>query len=412
MQEREPRKMYTAQEIVEYAAAEDVKFIRLAFCDVFGLPKNISIMPEELPRAFSDGISIDASAIRGFGDEAHSDLLLFPDPETLTALPWRPSHGRVVRLLAEIRRSDGTVFSLDTRNLLKAAIAEAAKEGVVVNFGTEFEFYLFRLDADGNATKIPYDSAHYMDIAPLDRGENVRREICLTLCEMGIRPESSHHEDGPGQNEIDFRYSDALSAADNAFTFPSVVRSVAMRNGLAADFSPKPLPDESGNGMHINLSLAKPHTETARDSFMAGLMEHITEITAFLNPLPASYARFGEHKAPRYVTWSPENRSQLIRIPAAKGEFERLELRSPDPACNPYLAFTLILYAGLDGVRRGLVPPPATNVNLFTADASVTKALKTLPKTREEAFALASGSAFVRSVLPEGVFHAYETYNG
>ncbi|MEN6594986.1 MAG: glutamine synthetase family protein [Clostridiaceae bacterium] len=404
--------MYTAQEIVEYAAAEDVKFIRLAFCDVFGLPKNISIMPEELPRAFSNGVSIDASAIRGFGDEAHSDLLLFPDPETLNALPWRPSHGRVVRLFAEIRRSDGSVFSLDTRNLLKIAIAEAAKEGVVVNFGTEFEFYLFRLDADGNATKIPDDNAHYMDIAPLDRGENVRREVCLTLCEMGIRPESSHHEDGPGQNEIDFRYGDALSAADNAFTFPSVVRTIAMRNGLAADFSPKPLPNESGNGMHINLSLAKPHTETARDAFMAGLMEHITEITAFLNPLPASYARFGEHKAPRYVTWSPENRSQLIRIPAAKGEFERLELRSPDPACNPYLAFTLILYAGLDGVRRGLVPPPPTNVNLFTADASVTKGLKTLPKTREEAFALASKSAFVRSVLPEGLLSAYESYNG
>ncbi|MEN6340250.1 MAG: glutamine synthetase family protein [Clostridiaceae bacterium] len=404
--------MYTAQEIVEYAAAEDVKFIRLAFCDVFGLPKNISIMPEELPRAFSDGVSIDASAIRGFGDEAHSDLLLFPDPETLNALPWRPSHGRVVRLFAEIRRSDGSVFSLDTRNLLKIAIAEAAKEGVVVNFGTEFEFYLFRLDADGNATKVPYDNAHYMDIAPLDRGENVRREVCLTLCEMGIRPESSHHEDGPGQNEIDFRYGDALSAADNAFTFPSVVRTIAMRNGLAADFSPKPLPNESGNGMHINLSLAKPHTETARDAFMAGLMEHITEITAFLNPLPASYARFGEHKAPRYVTWSPENRSQLIRIPAAKGEFERLELRSPDPACNPYLAFTLILYAGLDGVRRGLVPPPPTNVNLFTADASVTKGLKTLPKTREEAFELASKSAFIRSVLPEGVLSAYESYNG
>ena len=245
---------YTAQEIADYAAAEDVKFIRLAFCDVFGVPKNISIMPEELPRAFSDGISIDASAIRGFGDEAHSDLLLFPDSETLTALPWRPSHGRVVRLFANIRRSDGSLFPLDTRNVLKHTIAGAAQEGVTVNFGTEFEFFLFRLDADGNATKIPYDQAKYMDIAPLDRGENVRREICLTLCEMGIRPESSHHEDGPGQNEIDFRYGDAMTAADNAITFPSVVRTVAMRNGLWADFSPKPLPNESGNGMHINLS--------------------------------------------------------------------------------------------------------------------------------------------------------------
>lgn len=399
--------MYTAQEIADYAAAEDVKFIRLAFCDVFGAQKNISIMPEELPRAFSDGISIDASAIPGFGDETHSDLLLFPDPETLALLPWRPSQGRVVRLFSEIRRSDGTVFPLDTRNLLKTAVADAASSGVEVNFGAEFEFYLFKLDADGSPTKIPYDSARYMDIAPLDRGENVRREICLTLCEMGIRPEASHHEDGPGQNEIDFRYGGALASADNAVTFASVVRTIAMRNGLFADFTPKPLPAESGNGMHINLSLARPRTEAARDAFMAGLMEHITEITAFLNPVPASYTRLGEHKAPRYVTWSPENRSQLIRIPAAKGEFERIELRSPDPACNPYLAFALILWAGLDGVRRGLVPPPPTNANLFTAEPALTDTLARLPASLEEAHRLANGSEFVRGFLPEGILRAY-----
>ncbi len=399
--------MYTAQEIADYCAAEDVKFIRLAFCDVFGVPKNISIMPEELPRAFSNGISIDASAIRGFGDEAHSDLLLFPDSETLTVLPWRPSHGRVVRLFADIRSSDGALFPQDTRNVLKRVIASAQNDGVTVNFGTEFEFYLFRLDEDGNATSIPYDNAKYMDIAPLDRGENVRREICLTLCEMGIRAESSHHEDGPGQNEIDFRYADAMRAADNAITFPSVVRTVAMRNGLWADFSPKPIPHESGNGMHINLSLAMPHSEGARDAFMAGLMEHICEITAFLNPVDASYARLGEHKAPRYVTWSPENRSQLIRIPAAKGEYERIELRSPDPAGNPYLSFALILAAGADGIRRNLAAPPPTNVNLFTADASVTANLRQLPRTRAEAAKIARESEFVRAILPAGIIDAY-----
>ena len=224
---------------------------------------------------------------------------------------------------------------------------------------------------------------------------------------MGIRPESSHHEDGPGQNEIDFRYGDAMSAADNAITFPSVVRTVAMRNGLWADFSPKPLTHESGNGLHINLSLANPHTREARDAFMAGLMEHICEITAFLNPVDASYARLGEHKAPRYVTWSPENRSQLIRIPAAKGEYERLELRSPDPAGNPYLSFALILAAGLDGIRRGLIAPPPANVNLFTAPDSVTGKLRQLPRTRAEAARLAKGSAFVRSVLPEGIVGAF-----
>jgi glutamine synthetase len=312
-----------------------------------------------------------------------------------------------VRLFADIRRPDGTLFPQDTRNILKKTIASAQNDGVTVNFGTEFEFYLFKLDADGNATNIPYDNAKYMDIAPLDRGENVRREICLTLCEMGIRAESSHHEDGPGQNEIDFRYADAMRAADNAITFPSVVRTVAMRNGLWADFTPKPIPNESGNGMHINLSLAMPKSEGARDAFMAGLMEHICEITVFLNPVDASYMRLGEHKAPRYVTWSPENRSQLIRIPAAKGEYERLELRSPDPAGNPYLAFALILAAGADGIRRNLVAPPPTNRNLFTADASITGKLRQLPRTRVEAAKIAKDSAFVRSVLPAGIIEAY-----
>jgi glutamine synthetase len=258
----------------------------------------------------------------------------------------------VVRLFADIRRSDGSLFPLDTRNILKRVIAQAEDAGVTVNFGTEFEFYLFRLDADGNATKIPYDNAKYMDIAPLDRGENVRREICLTLFEMGIRPESSHHEDGPGQNEIDFRYGSALTAADNAVTFPSVVRTVAMRNGLCADFSPKPLPHESGNGMHINLSLASPHTEEARNAFMAGLMDYPRD-HGVSQPADASYARLGEFKAPRYVTWSPENRSHSSasrckgRIRTDRTAFARsggksIPLVCADPA------------AGLDGIRRGL----------------------------------------------------------
>ncbi len=399
--------MYTAEDIIEYARSEDVKFIRLAFTDVFGTPKNISVMPEELPRAFSDGISFDASAVPGFGDETRSDLFLCPDPSTLTALPWRPSRGRVVRLFCDIRRPNGAAFPLDTRGLLKRAVEKAASQGVAVNFGTEFEFYLFRLDEDGAPTRIPFDRAGYMDIAPLDKGENVRREICLTLCEMGVQPESSHHEEGPGQNEIDFRYADALSTADSAVSFSGVVRTLAMQNGLYADFSPKPLPGESGSGLHINLSLAAPRGNAASDAFMAGLLAHIREITAFLNPLSSSYARLGERKAPRYVTWSPENRSQLIRIPAAKGKYERIELRSPDPSTNPYLAFALILEAGLDGIRRGLVPPAPTNVNLFTAGREITDTLEALPASKSEALALARESAFVHSVLPDGLMDAY-----
>lgn len=241
---------YSKQEVMQYVEEEDVKFIRLAFCDVFGKQKNVSIMPEELPRAFEYGIAFDASAIAGFGDESRSDLLLHPDAETLMILPWRPEHGRVVRMFCSISYPDGKPFACDTRTLLKQAAAQAAAEGYAFAFGAEQEFYLFKLDEDGEPTQEPYDKAGYMDIAPEDKGENIRREICLTLEQMGIRPESSHHEEGPGQNEIDFRYSDPLTAADNVITFQTIVRTVAHRNGLFADFSPKPLKEKPGNGFH------------------------------------------------------------------------------------------------------------------------------------------------------------------
>ena len=244
---------YSMDEVMQYAKEEDVKFIRLWFCDVFGKQKNISIMPDELPRAFDYGIAFDASAISGFGDEAHSDLLLHPD--TLKPLPWLPENGKVVQMAANITYPDGTPFECDTRNLTRMAMEDAKNSGFEFSFGAEQEFYLFEVDENGNPTKKPYDRAGYMDIAPDDKGENIRREICLTLEQMGIHPESSHHEEGPGQNEIDFRYSDALSAADNTMIFQRVTRTVAARNGLYADFSPKPLENAAGNGFHINMSL-------------------------------------------------------------------------------------------------------------------------------------------------------------
>ena len=244
---------YSKEEVIQYVQEEDVKFIRLAFCDVFGKQKNISIMPDELPRAFEHGIAFDASAVAGFGDEAKSDLLLHPEPETLMPLPWRPEHGRVIQLFSGITRPDGTPFECDTRNLLKNAVEAANNAGCEFTFGAEQEFYLFYLDEDGNPTKTPCDTAGYMDIAPEDHGENVRREICLTLEQMGIRPESSHHEQGPGQNEIDFHYGVPLDAADQMSTFMMAVRTIAGRNGLYADFSPVPLKDKPGNGYHINI---------------------------------------------------------------------------------------------------------------------------------------------------------------
>ena len=393
--------LYSEQEVYEYVEQEDVKFIRLAFCDVTGRQKNISIMPEELERAFSCGISFDASAIAGFGGPVGSDLFLHPIPSTLNVLPWRPSRGKVVKMFCSIRHPDGTPFAMDSRAILEKAVCQARELGCQVRFGSEFEFYLFKTDENGDPTQEPFDRAGYMDVAPEDKGENVRREICLNLQDMGIQPESSHHEEGPGQNEIDFRYSDALSAADNAMHFKTVVKTAALRNGLYADFSPKPIPGAAGNGMHINMSVKCDDGRDRSDAFMAGVLAHVREITAFLNPTEGSYRRLGEHKAPRYITWSPENRSQLIRIPAAKGEYQRIELRSPDPMANPYLAYALLIHAGLDGIRRDLRSPQPVNENLYTAPESLTSQLEQLPASLEEARQLARNSAFVASVLPK-----------
>ena len=398
---------YSKEEVLQYVREEDVKFIRLAFCDVFGKQKNISIMPEELPRAFEYGIAFDASAIAGFGDETRCDLLLHPDPETLMLLPWRPEHGKVVRMFTGISYPDGTPFECDTRSLLKKAVEDAKKAGYTFAFGAEQEFYLFELDEKNKPTKIPYDEAGYMDLAPEDRGENIRREICLTLEQMGIRPESSHHEEGPGQNEIDFRYSDPLTAADNTMTFQTIVKTVTRRNGVFVDFSPKPLENEPGNGFHINMSV-KPSDRSENLCYMiAGVLDKVVEMTAFLNPTEDSYKRFGMDKAPGYVSWSSENRSQLVRIPAAVGEYRRAELRSPDPMANPYLAFTLMIYAALNGLENKLDLPEAANINLYKADAETLEKFKRLPSSLSDACKVAAASEFIKKHIPTAILDIY-----
>lgn len=398
---------YSKEEVIQFVAEEDVKFIRMAFCDIYGKQKNISIMPGELERAFEYGIAIDASAIDGFGGEVHSDLFLHPDTSTLCVLPWRPEHGKVVRMFCTVTYPDGTPFEADTRALLRKAAEDAEKEGISFAFGSEMEFYLFKCDENGEPTNIPYDNAGYMDVAPEDKGENVRREICLTLERMGINPESSHHEEGPDQNEIDFCYSHAITAADDALTFRSVVLAVAARNGLCADFSPKPIENKAGNGMHINFSAKRADGADIMPHVIAGILAHIREITVFLNITESSYKRFGSNKAPKYISWSGENRSQLIRIPAAQGEYRRAELRSPDPMCNPYLAFTLLIRAGLDGVKNNMVLPVAADINLYTASEEVTAHYEKLPETLEEAKAAAKASAFVAENLPASIIADY-----
>ena len=398
---------YSKQEVMQYVQEEDVKFIRLAFCDVFGKQKNISIMPEELPRAFEYGIAIDASAIEGFGDETHSDLLLHPDADTLMPLPWRPEHGRVVRMFCTISYPDGRTFECDSRSILKQAVQDAEKAGFQFFFGAEQEFYLFNLDDNGNPTKEPYDNAGYMDIAPEDKGENIRREVCLTLEQMGIRPESSHHEEGPGQNEIDFRYSSPLAAADNAMTFQTVVKTVARRNGLYADFSPKPLEDKPGNGFHINMSVKSSDNADNMNFMIAGILAKVAEMTIFLNPLESSYQRFGNNKAPRYISWSSENRSQLVRVPAAVGEYKRAELRSPDPAANTYLAFALMIYASLYGIQNKLELQDPADINLYKADAGTLAKFEQLPENLKSACALANNSDFIKKHIPGAILEIY-----
>ena len=410
---------YTAAEVEQYVQEMDVKFIRLAFTDLFGTIKNISILAEELPRAFRDGVSFDASAVAGFLKVEKSDLLLMPDPSTLAVLPWRPQQGRVVRMYCDIVYPDGQPFEGDGRHILRSAVNRAQAMGYSAMFGPECEFYLFELDDHGHATRIPHDEAGYLDVAPLDRGENVRREICLTLQEMDVYPESSLHEQGPGQNEIDFKYSDPLKAAENLITFKTVVRTIAARNGLAACFLPKPLPNKSGSGLHINISLFRNglnifkndpfHHCPEAERFIAGILAYTPELTAFLNPVPGSYRRLGEFEAPRYVTWSHENRSQLIRIPASKGEHARMELRSPDPCLNPYLAFSLLLEAGLRGIRDSVSLPPPVNMNLYEAAAGQLTGLAQLPDSLDKAVRLAAQSELIASCLPKGTIDMYLT---
>lgn len=409
----------TVNEILEFVKENDVKFIRLSFCDIFGLHKNISLMADELQEAFLNGVSFDAHAIHGFRDIRQSDLLLFPDPATLVVLPWRPGTGRVARFYCDLKNPDRSVFANDSRSILKQVIRRAENMGYICKIGAECEFYLFKTDEDGEPAYITFDKGGYLDIAPLDRGEDIRREVCLTLEEMGIKPETSHHEQGPGQNEITFRFSDALECADSLQSFKSAVKSIAARNGLFASFMPKPILKAPGSGMHVNLSLAKngrnifknvgeEHSNVA-ESFIAGVLSKAAEITLFLNPIANSYERLGKFDAPKYVSWSHQNRSQLIRIPAAIGEKVRMEFRSPDPALNPYLAFALIISAGLDGIEKDIMLPSPVDADLYTADESITKGLSSLPNSMEKAISLAEKSDFVKGVVGEDLLYRYLT---
>ena len=392
---------FSPKEILKFVEENDVKFIRLTFCDMFGNLKNVAIMPNELPRAFEYGIPFDASCIA----EGCSDLLLVPDISTLSVLPWRPKSGRVVRFFCSLKNTDGSDYVGDMRTELTNYINQLRLDGYSCEMGTKCEFYLFELDERGEPTKIPHDKGGYLDVAPLDKCENARREICLSLEEMGMSPKSSCHKHGPAQNEIEFRESEPITAADNMVHYKTVVKSIAAQNGLFASFMPKPLPDEHGSALSISISLKKggdnifgndinamPHEGKC---FISGVLSKIREITAFLNCTTNSYKRFGIGYAPKYVNWSTDNRSQLIRVPKPVGISPRIEIRSADACCNPYITFKLILAAGIEGI---LVNDSSLFESAMHSDTAGS-VFQPLPSTLEEATSAAKASHFVRSTI-------------
>ena len=397
----------TEKELMKYIEEEDVKFIRLTFCDIYGVQKNISIQRSELARAFEKGIGIDASYIDGFGGDYGEDIWLHPEPDTVTILPWRPEHGKVVRMFCTLTYADGTPIQSDTRALLRQAVRYANTKGLRFHFKSEMQFYLFKTDDNGESTGVPYDHAGYMDIAPLDKGENVRREICLTLDQMGIKPESSHHEAGPGQNQIDFCYADPVTAADNTVTFLSVVRTMAARNGLHADFSPKPMKDKAGSALHINVSVKSNTGKDVTDFAIGGILHNIAGMTVFLNPTVDSYLRFGQHKAPKYITWSGNNRSQLIAIRVTESGSRCLQLRSPDPEANPYLAYALMIYAVLDGIENERQLPQPMDEDFLLSQGESKKEPERLPDNLEKARMEAQKSSLVQQFIPPSVIRFY-----
>jgi glutamine synthetase len=414
---------YTKDDILTIAREQDIKFIRLQFTDIFGVLKNVAITIEQLEKALDNRCMFDGSSIEGFVRIEESDMYLRPDVNTFAIYPWRPQNGKVARLICDVYNPDGTPFEGDPRYVLKRALNKATSMGFdTFNVGPECEFFLFLTDNEGNPTTITHDNGGYFDLGPVDLGENARRDMCLVLEEMGFEVEASHHEVAPGQHEIDFKYSDALNTADNIMTFKLVVKTVAQRNGLHATFIPKPLFGINGSGMHTNMSLFRKGKNVFYDEngplhlskeaywFIGGIMEHMRSIVAVTNPLVNSYKRLVPgYEAPVYIAWSARNRSPLIRIPEARGTSTRIELRCPDPSCNPYLALAAILTAGLDGIENKIEPPPSVDKNIFEMTDSQRKkyGIRSLPGSLKDAIDELSSSKLAKEALGEHIFEKF-----
>lgn len=405
---------YTREDILKMVEEEDVGFIRLQFTDIYGTIKNMAVTVSQLEKALDNRCVFDGSSVEGFAELGESDMYLYPDLNTFEIFPWRPQQGKVARMICDVHYPDGRPFELDPRYILKKVVKEAEEMGYTLKASPECEFFLFHTDEDGIPTTITHEQGSSFDVGPLDLGENARRDMVLTLEDMGFNVETSHHELAPAQHEIDFHYDDALSTADNIVTFRMVVKTIAKRHGLHATFMPKPKIETAGSGMHMNLSLWKDGKNIFRDDtdkngmsqegyqFMGGILEHIKAITCITNPTVNSYKRFVPgYEAPVYITWSGKSRSPLIRIPAMRGEHTRLELRSPDPSANPYLALAVLLAAGLDGIKNSIKPIGSIDLNAqkMTDEQRASLHIDMLPQSLSEAVNELEQDSFIKDVL-------------
>lgn len=413
---------YTKDDIFRIVYDKDVRFVRLQFTDIFGTLKNVTITTSQLERALDNQCMFDGSSIEGFARIEESDMYLHPDLDTFVLFPWTHDVGVTARLICDVYLPNGTPFMGDPRNCLKRQLKLAEEKGYVFNVGPEMEFFLFHADDQGHATTNSFDRGSYFDLGPVDRGEICRRDACLTLEAMGFEIEASHHEVAPAQHEIDFKYSDALQAADNIMTFKLVVQTIAQQHNLCATFMPKPKFGVCGSGMHINMSLFREGKNVFFDkggalelsgvayNFVAGLMKHGKGMTALTNPLVNSYKRLVPgYEAPVYIAWSAANRSPLIRIPAARRSGTRIELRNPDPSCNPYLAFTACLAAGMDGISNNLSPAKSVDSNVYelNEDEREAQGIENLPANLREAIRELRHDAVIRDAIGEHIFRRY-----
>jgi len=413
---------YTKEDIIGMVEENGVRFIRLQFTDILGSLKSVTITPSQIKRALDNECMFDGSSIEGFVRIEESDMYLYPDLDTFNIFPWNTQSGRIARLICDIYTPDGKPFEGDPRYVLKKQIKHAAGLGYTFNVGPECEFFLFNTDEFGHPTTVTHDTAGYFDLGPSDLGDSARGDICLNLEEMGFEIEASHHEVAIAQHEIDFKYSEALSAADNLITFKTVVRFCADSHGLCATFMPKPVAGRAGSGMHTNMSLFRdgenvfydPKSEKGLShtayNFIAGILKHIKGICAVTNPLVNSYKRLVPgFEAPCYIAWTAGNRSALIRVPASRGDSTRAELRNPDPACNPYLAFALLLAAGMDGIENNLTPPEAVTSNIYDIDEQGRKDrnIESLPSDLKSAVAAMREDPLVERVLGKHIFSKY-----